>query len=412
MKTIPCALMKPALLLLTASLLLWTSPTAAQQTPAKPGKRPIRADFDAALEVFNADPVKAIPAFERLVTTRWSELSAKGKHGAGTLLMFAHLAAKQPAKAHAVGVALHRNMPAAFLALSRLTRGRDHVGARVRNALDLIALRTERGRSVVYLHNASKRDLRLDLGQASYALTYRYTTRKARVALHTANDKRGLPGGILALPRGGGAFLHSPAANATLSANVPDLVTVLACEAKRRLRGWIHLGEGDYTQHLERLTLTARARWGGQGWSDVALVELNRSKAAPTPKATKTPGGKPAHARHAKIGQRWVFRLPGGVTLEKRVLGLEPGAVKIRSTVLVDGKPLRAPTTQLWRASGTTFDPKAPLERVVVSGKIFDCQVVRTADGARSWSVPVFPGVIKSVLKGRTTLELIEIRSE
>lgn len=365
----------------------------------------VKAAFQKAMDTFNRDTEAAVPLLRTLVKKRWKELSAKGRHGAATLLMFAHCAGGRPARAASEGALLHRprKLGGAFLSLARLSNRTPgwflHKG---QGALDVLALRTALGKSVVYLHNASEKPIEIDAASSRCLLRGSYTHDGKTKRLESARLSPALPGNTIELPAGGGVILSS----SKPSGAAPDLVTVLAHEAQRRLRGWIHLTQGGYRHTLQELVLRARVRWGKGRARTLTLIDMER-RGGTRGKAAAPTTTQRGHPSYAKAGQRYVFAMADGIKVVRKVLKVSKAGVKYSSTTYVDGSKIGSPQVQLWQPpSKPTRKGKA--HKIVVSGRVFRCRVIEKR-GAKVWSVPVFPGVIKTVRGGQVRLRLVKI---
>jgi hypothetical protein len=239
---------------------------------AAPARAQEPKDLDVAFqEAVNAllasDGAAASAGFGDLVDNRWAELSPKGRHGASTLLMFALLLEDRVEDACARGAALHGVMPEVFYPLGA------EGGPEAARALCVLAVRTGKNTSALYVHNRSDKELTID--GTRYELQYGYKTSSTSVGDSKTDGSPAFPR-TLVLPPGKGTIVISPeAAGGLFAMAVADVVCVLAAQAKTLHPDWMYLTMEDYEQTLARLRIVAgTVRWGDEALSDVVLLDF------------------------------------------------------------------------------------------------------------------------------------------
>lgn len=247
---------------------------AARPSPAQEPKD-LDVAFGEAVEALIAgDGKTAAAAFGELVEGRWEELSPRGRHGASTLLMFALLLEGREADACARGAKLREAMPEVFYRLGK------EGGPEVARALSVLSLRTGKGGGVLYLHNASDRDVAVE--GTRYELSYGFKSASTSVDQMTTDGSPAFPGPLV-VPAGKGVIVTSAKGEGQglLALAAADVVCVLAAQAKTLQPDWIYLTLEDYAQTLARLRIVAgKVRWGEQALEDVVLLDFTAEEPA------------------------------------------------------------------------------------------------------------------------------------
>lgn len=245
---------------------------------ATPALTQDRKDLDEAFQegvqaVLADDGKTAAAAFTDLVDNRWAELSPRGRHASVTLLMFALLLEDREADACARGAALHGVMPEVFYPLG------GEGAPEVARALTVLAVRTGKNTSLLYVHNRSDKELTIDATR--YEVAFAYKSASMSVDDLKTDGSPAFPRPLV-LPAGKGTIVASPeAAGGLFAMAVADVVCVLAAQANSLHADWIHLVIQDYEQTLARLRLVAgKVRWGEQELADVVLVDFTAEKPA------------------------------------------------------------------------------------------------------------------------------------
>lgn len=266
-----------AALISVACLLAIARPARAQEP------NDLDVAFQEAVDALLASEGKAAAAaFGDLVEKRWEELSPRGRHGASTLLMFALLLDGREEEACARGAKLHAAMPEVFCPLGK------EGGPEVARAVRVLSVRVGKGKSLLYVHNASDQELAIE--DTRYEVVYGFKTSSTSVGEMKSDGSPAFPRALV-LPPGKGVVVQSAeGGGGLLGMAAVDVVCVLGAHANSLRPDWIYLTIEDYSQTLTRLRVVAgKVRWGEQTLEGVALVDLTAEAAPPAGEGESPP---------------------------------------------------------------------------------------------------------------------------
>jgi hypothetical protein len=233
---------------------------------------------------------QAAETFKKLLDNDWDRMNVKGKHGTLVFLTMCTVMQGKTAEANRYAAMIHDRLPQCFLSLQDLSnRVGDEGVAAFRKSVHLCSILVGGQHSMLYVHNASSRQIRMHMGSEkafTARFDYKSTSFSAEGAELTSGHLLTPQDGPFELPAKGGRLLvHKAAAKpeggedlrTLVSRITPRPLCLLSAEIARRQPGLIHPTLGKYEQTLHSMRASAsKVEWGRVTISNVVLLDYKK----------------------------------------------------------------------------------------------------------------------------------------
>lgn len=260
-------------------------PAGPKDKPATLGDR-----LTAGMKLMNEGKLaQATETFKKLLDNDWDRMNVKGRHGTLIFLTMCMAMQGRTAEADRYGAMMHDRLPQCFVSLQDLSnRVGDDGLAPLRKSVRLCSILVGGQHSMLYVHNASPRQIRMHMSSdKAHTARFDYKSKNFSATDVKLSSRYFLTpqAGVFELPAKGGRLLvHKAVAKpggedikALVSRMTPHPLCLLSAEIARRQPGLIHPTLADYEQTLYSMRASAsKVEWGRMTLSNVVLLDYKK----------------------------------------------------------------------------------------------------------------------------------------